>query len=259
MAHVCQIVSVGVRISVQDLGRFGWARYGVPVSGAMDQHAAIWANRLLGNDAAAPVLELLGRGARLKFLRDAWVAVTGAGTVSVPNAWRAAHVGRGDVLVFSEPGNGLWTYVAVAGGFSSPRWLGSASVYARGGIGRVFEVGDIAASSGDAGFSLPTGVSGRVAPWTEQRDYSRPPALRVWPAPQWDLFSAAQRQQLFLQEWTVSPQSDRSGYRLGGVPIQHQVGELLSEPIICGTIQVPPDGQPIVTMCDGPTVGGYAK
>jgi allophanate hydrolase subunit 2 len=98
-----------------------------------------------------------------------------------------------------------------------------------------------------------------VAPWTEQRDYGKPPGLRVWPAPQWELFSVPQRDQFFQQEWTVSPQSDRSGYRLSGVPIEHELGELLSEPVLVGTIQVPPNGEPIVTMRDGPTVGGYAK
>jgi biotin-dependent carboxylase-like uncharacterized protein len=247
-----------MRMSIQDGGRPGWARYGVPVSGAMDLHAISWANRLLGNNAAAPVLELLGRGGRLKFLRDTWVAVTGASSVPT-HAWRAAQVAGEEVMAFAEPGHGLWTYVAVEGGFESPRWLGSASVYARGGIGCLLEPGDVLRTGGGAGFSLPAGVSSRVAPWTERRDYGHPPPLRVWPAPQWDLFSDAQREQLFLQEWTVSPQSDRSGYRLAGVAIQHQIGELLSEPIMVGTIQVPPDGQPIVTMCDGPTVGGYAK
>jgi biotin-dependent carboxylase-like uncharacterized protein len=259
MTRVCQIVAAGIRLSIQDRGRAGWARYGVPASGAMDQHAISWANRLLGNDATAPVLELLGRGARLKFLRDTWVAVTGASSVLPAHAWRAAHVAPEEVIGFCEVGHGLWTYVAVEGGFEGPRWLGSASVYARGGIGRFLEPGDVLGTCGVASFSLPSGVSSRVAPWTERRDYGHPPALRVWPAPQWHLFSDVQREQLFLQEWTVSPQSDRSGYRLEGIPIQHQLGELLSEPIMVGTIQVPPNGQPIVTMCDGPTVGGYAK
>jgi biotin-dependent carboxylase-like uncharacterized protein len=257
--EVCQIEAVGMRMSIQDAGRDGWARYGVPISGAMDRHATTWANRLLANDPGAPVLELLGRGARLKFLRETWIAVTGAGTVPPARAWRAAHIPRGEIVAFSEPGQGLWTYVAIEGGFDSPRWLGSASVYARGGFGRLLEPNDVVGTSGKASFTLPSAISSRVAPWTEQRDYNRPPALRVWPAPQWSLFSAAQREQFFLQPWTVSPQSDRSGYRLAGGPIQHQIGELLSEPIMVGTIQLPPNGQPIVTMCDGPTVGGYAK
>jgi biotin-dependent carboxylase-like uncharacterized protein len=199
----------------------------------------------------------LGRGARLNFLRDMWISITGAPTI--PAAWRATHVCRGEAVAFSHPGPGLWTYVAVEGGFNSPRWLGSASVYARGAMGRLLEPGDVLATCRETSFSLPAGVSGRVAPWTERRDYRRPPALRVWPAPQWELFSEAQREQLFSQEWSVSPQSDRSGYRLAGAPIQHQIGELLSEPVMVGTIQVPADGQPIVTMCDGPTLGGYAK
>jgi antagonist of KipI len=102
-------------------------------------------------------------------------------------------------------------------------------------------------------------VSARIAPWTEQRDYSRAPAIRVWRGPQWNLFSDAQRNRFFDQAWTVSPQSDRVGYRLSGEAVTHEIRELISEPVIPGTIQVPESGQPIITMRDGPTIGGYAK
>jgi biotin-dependent carboxylase-like uncharacterized protein len=259
ITEVCQVQATGMRMSIQDMGRPGWARFGVPVSGAMDQHAAAWANRLLGNDPTLPVLEMPGRGARLKFVQETWIAVTGAHTVADAMAWRALPVHAGDTLAFSEAGHGLWTYMAVETGFHGPRWLGSASVYARGGLGRLLEPGAVLSRTGRSRFSLPAGISGRVAPWTEQRDYGKPPALRVWPAPQWELFSVPQRDQFFQEEWTVSPQSDRSGYRLAGVPIEHELGDLLSEPVLVGTIQVPPNGEPIVTMRDGPTVGGYAK
>jgi biotin-dependent carboxylase-like uncharacterized protein len=252
--EVCEVEAVGTRISMQDGGRAGWARYGIPPGGAMDDHAATWANRLLGNAATAPVLELLGRGARLKFLRDTWIAVTGA-TAS----WRAVQMHAAERLSFEESLGGLWTCVAVEGGWDAPQWLGSASVNVRGNLGRLVSSRDVLSKAGGNVFRLPPGVSSRTVPWTEQRDYGNPPPLRVWPAPQWDLFSAAQRDQFFAGEWTVSPQSDRSGYRLFGPAIKHEIGELLSEPVIVGTIQVPPDGQPIVTMRDGPTVGGYAK
>lgn len=257
--EVCEVEAVGTRVSIQDGGRAGWARYGVPPGGAMDDHAATWANRLLNNPPTAPVLELLGRGARLKIIRDTWVAVTGAKTVPSTVAWHAVQLRAGERLTFSEGGCGLWAYVAVEGGWDAPRWLGSASVYTGGNIGHLLAPGDVLRRASGTGFTLPMGVSSRAAPWTEQRDYTHPPALRVWPAPQWEMFSATQRDQFFSEEWLVSPQSDRSGYRLSGAAIKHEIGELLSEPVIVGTIQVPPDGQPIVTMRDGPTVGGYAK
>ncbi|HMJ63873.1 MAG TPA: biotin-dependent carboxyltransferase family protein [Candidatus Binatia bacterium] len=257
--EVCEVQATGIRMSVQDEGRRGWARHGVPASGAMDDRAAVWANRLLNNPISAPVIELLGSGARLKFLRDTWVAVTGANTASIVPLWRATQIHKSEVITFSELRAGLWTYLAVEGGIASPTFLNSASVYERGNIGRALQRGDIVRRNVTAEFALPSGVSSRVAPWTEQRDYLKPPKLCVWPGPQWDLFSDAQRATLFGQDWTVTTQSDRVGYRLSGEPLQHNIGELLSEPVLVGTIQVPANGQPIVTMRDGPTIGGYPK
>ncbi len=253
---ICRIESAAMRTSIQDGGRAGWARYGVPTSGAMDDYAAEWANRLLENPLHAPVLEIPGSGARLRFLCDAWVAVTGAkGKCPM---WRAMPAQSEELLEIGELETGLWTYLAVKGGFESAMRLGSASVYPRAGFGELLRKGDVLRAQ-KAEFALPRGVSARLAPWTEQRDYSRPPTLRVWQGPQWNLFSEAQRNRFFSQSWTVSPQSDRVGYRLSGEALAHEIGELISEPVIPGTIQVPENGQPIITMRDGPTVGGYAK
>jgi biotin-dependent carboxylase-like uncharacterized protein len=253
---ICRIEAAAMRMSIQGSGRVGWARYGVPASGAMDDHAAEWANRLLENPLNAPVLEILGPGARLRFFCDAWIAVSGA-KGKCPT-WRAMHAQSGEPLDFGELDAGLWTYVAVKGGFESAMRLGSASAYPRAGFGALLRVGDVLRGH-KAEFVLPAGVSARIAPWTEQRDYSRPLTLRVWRGPQWDLFSEAQRNRFFAQSWTVSPQSDRVGYRLSGEALAHETRELISEPVIPGTIQVPENGQPIITMRDGPTVGGYAK
>ena len=253
---ICRIESAAMRMSIQDNGRAGWARYGVPVSGAMDDHATEWANRLLENPLGAPILEILGSGARLHFLCDAWIAVTGAkGKCPM---WRALHAQAGKVLEIGELETGLWTCVAVKGGCESAMRLGSGSAYPRAGFGQLFRAGDVLRAP-KADFALPQGVSARLAPQMEQRDYSRPPTLRVWRGPQWDLFSEQQRNRFFAQTWTVSPQSDRVGYRLSGEAVAHEIGELISEPTIPGTIQVPESGQPLITMRDGPTVGGYAK
>ncbi|MCI0745778.1 MAG: biotin-dependent carboxyltransferase family protein [Verrucomicrobia subdivision 3 bacterium] len=258
-APICEVVATGFGITVQDQGRPGWRRFGVPASGAMDDHAALWANRLLGNPPDAPVLELLGGGARLRFLRETWLAVTGADLGSDTPRWRAAPVKAEHEIHFASPRSGLWGYIAVAGGFACPKWLGSASVYARGQFGTALKSGDTLSGPPDAALTLPAGVSGRLVPWTEQRDYDHPPLLRVWPGPQWDQFHASERDRFFAQPWTVTAQSDRVGYRLAGDPLKHTIQEMISEPLLPGTIQVPPDGQPIVTMRDGPTVGGYAK
>ena len=253
---ICRIEAAALLMSIQDGGRPGWARYGVPGGGAMDDHAAEWANRLLENTLNAPVLEILGAGARLRFLGDAWIAVTGAkGKCAM---WRAMHARSGELLEIGGMETGLWTYVAVKGGFEPAIRLGSASACPRAGFGQLFRTGDVLRAP-KAEFALPRGVSGRLVPQTEQRDYSRPPMLAVWRGPQWNLFSEEQQNRFFAQTWTVSPRSDRVGYRLSGEPLAHAIGELISEPVIPGTIQVPENGQPIITMRDGPTVGGYAK
>ena len=98
-----------------------------------------------------------------------------------------------------------------------------------------------------------------MAPWTEQRDYAKPPPLRVWRGPQWDFFTAAERETFFARAWTVSAQSDRVGYRLSGEPLNPRCDQIISEPVRVGTIQIPESGEPIVTLRDGPTVGGYPK
>jgi biotin-dependent carboxylase-like uncharacterized protein len=256
---VLEVISPGLGATIQDCGRVGWRRFGVPTGGAMDDHAARWANRLLDNSLEAPLLELLLQGAELLVRHDAWIAITGADAEATHPMWRAVHVKAGERIHFPQRTKGVWIYIAVEGGFDAPRWLGSASVYARGGLGRALEHGDILRRETTREFHLPEHVAGRVVPWNEQRDYRVPPSLRVWRGPQWDLFSEADRQRFFSQNWSVSSQSDRVGYRLEGEPLNSIDTQIISEPVRVGTIQVPESGRPIVTLRDGPTVGGYAK
>ena len=258
--EVFELRSPGLGATIQDRGRWGWRRFGVPGGGAMDDHAARWANRLLDNPPDAPLLELLLQGAQLRARSDGWIAVTGAETEGNVAPWHAARVAAGDTLHFTTNRSGVWSYVAVPGGFEAPRWLGSASVYPRGGLGRALAAGDVLRAAAPAKpFAPPHEVAGRLADWRARRVYATPPPLRVWRGPQWESFSDSARAAFFDQPWTVSPQSDRVGYRLSGRPLAADLPPLISEPVRVGSIQVPPGGQPIVTMRDGPTVGGYPK
>lgn len=258
-AEVIKIVRPGLGASIQDFGRPGLARFGVPPGGAMDDHAAAWANRLLENAPDAPVLELLMQGAQLEVLRTTWLVLTGGDAHCNLPLWRIVRAHAGEQIVFPASRKGLWTYLAVEGGFNAPRYFGSASVYPRGRIGRALTAGDVLQRSGGSRLALPRGVAGRAIATDERHDYAQPPVLRVWPGPQWDLFSQADRAVFFQQAWKVSPQSDRVGYRLDGTRLSPSEKQILSEPVLVGSIQVPPIGQPIVTMRDGPTVGGYPK
>lgn len=257
--EILEIVSPGVGASIQDRGRAGWRRFGVPPGGAMDDHAARWANRLLDNSAEAPVLELLLQGAELLVRNDGWMAITGASGDESHPAWRAIRVRKGETIRLSHAPNGVWSYIAVEGGFDAPQLLGSASVYARGGLGQPLKHGDLLRRTKGREFHLPEHVAGRIAPWNEQRNYAAPPVLRVWRGPQWDAFNEAERKHFFDRPWTVSPQSDRVGYRLSGEPLEPRHEQIISEPVRVGTIQIPENGEPILTLRDGPTVGGYPK
>jgi len=257
--EVFSVVRLGLGMTLQDGGRVGWRRFGVPRGGAMDDHAAEWANRLLENPVNSPVLEVLLQGGELRALEPVWIAVTGAGSGANVPLWRPVRLNADDVVRFSGNRSGVWTYVAVEDGFDVRRIMGSASEYAGGRIGEQLVQGSVLKRIEGRPFRLPAGVAGRTVSWTEVRDYGAPPALKVWRGPQWDWFGA-DRQELFLAAgWVVSGRSDRVGYRLEGASLAASEGELVSEPVRVGSIQVPENGEPIVTMRDGPTVGGYPK
>jgi biotin-dependent carboxylase-like uncharacterized protein len=256
---VFYVLDPGFGAHLQDRGRSGWRRFGVPTGGVMDRHAAEMANHLLGNPPDAPVLEMLFQGAKIAALRTVWVAVTGAEAGGNLPMWRSVQLQADDVLGFPRSQNGMWTYLAVEGGFADDLVLGSVSASPRVKLGHVLTRGTILRRSEASSFELPRGVGGRSAPLADRRNYSRPPELRVWPGPQWDRFPEAVRTAFFQQAWKVSSRSDRTGYRLEGQRLKVPPGNLISEPVRVGTIQVPEDGLPIVTLNDGPTVGGYAK
>lgn len=254
-----RVLSPGVGLSIQDQGRAGFGRFGVPPGGAMDSVAATWANRLLDNPEAAAVLELCLQGQRLEVLADGWLAVTGSTAPRGHARNSAFRVRTGDVLDFPPGPAGVWSYVAIPGGFDGELMLGSLSANPRAGIGRMLSTGDELTGQVEAQFQLPAAVAGRSVPWNEVPDLNNPAPLRVWPGPQWDSFSAADHERFLGSEWTVSSQCDRVGYRLTGPTLQPESTQIISEPVLPGSIQVPANGQPIVTMPDGPTVGGYPK
>ena len=257
--EVLQVFDPGFGASIQDRGRFGWRRFGVPVSGAMDEHAAAWANRLLENAADAPLLELLLQGGKLSVLQDSWIAITGADADATVPMWRAIRAQRGEAIQFRQNRSGVWTYLAVEGGIHAPRILGSASVYARGKIGEPLAKGAILCKTEQRQRKLPPEIAGQFMKRQEIRRYDAPPPMRVWRGPQWESFGYLDRDRFFTEPWTVSSQSDRTGYRLSGPALRSPPAQIISEPVRVGSIQVPPSGQPIVLMKDGPTVGGYPK
>jgi len=254
--EVLEVLRTGLGASVQDMGRMGWKRFGVPSSGVMDTHAAAWANRLVGNSDGAPVVELLLQGAEFSVLSARRFAVAGAEAGACIPAWHARRLAAGERLAFPRNARGLWAYLAVEGGFDIEPVMGSASAYPRGGIGAMLSVGDRLLAAGEANANH---VAEGWVVWSEQRDHDSPPLIKVWRGPQWERFGEEERRCFIDTEWTVSSRSDRAGYRLEGARLNAPAEEMRSEPAVVGSVQVPPNGQPIVTMRDGPTIGGYPK
>jgi biotin-dependent carboxylase-like uncharacterized protein len=258
---VIRILHPGMGITVQDAGRTGWKSFGVPWSGPMDPVAADAANRLAGNPPGTPVLEILLHGAELEFLQTTWAAIAGAHTCAALPAWTARIVQAGEILEFVHPEHGVWTYLAVPGGFHASSQFGSCSHYIRGGIGAPIVRGTELTSPVRSPL-LPSEdrIGARLIPQEDRLSYDQPPELTIWPGPEWKLLSSQSRRALLEAEWTVRSDSDRIGYRLQGPKLElRKPTEMRSEPSPVGTVQLPPDGNPIVLLRDGPTVGGYPK
>ncbi|WP_062429857.1 biotin-dependent carboxyltransferase family protein [Herbidospora daliensis] len=252
MASVVEVVVPGPYATVQDFGRRGFAHLGVPRSGAADLPSLRLANRLVGNAEDAAAVELTFGGAVLRFARGAWVALTGAPVrASRGGMWAPFWVPSGETLEIGVPYEGLRTYVAVRGGIWVPPVLGSMSTDSLSGLGPApLEPGTVLAL-GEPVF----GLHADVAP---QRSISAEPTVGVVRGPRDDWFTDDGFATLCAGAYRVSQDSNRVGVRLAGTALRRaRAGELPSEGMVAGAIQVPPDGQPIVFLADHPPTGGY--
>jgi biotin-dependent carboxylase-like uncharacterized protein len=262
-----EVLSPGIMSTVQDLGRFGCARYGVAASGALDGFAVRVGNLLVGNPENAAVVETTLMGLRIKAVRDAVVAVTGgdlqARKGSEPLAvWRSHLVREGETISFSGPTSGFRSYLAVAGGIHAATVMGSRSTNLASGFGgfqgRPLRKGDILAVEPvkDAVCFADRCFMPEAVPF-----YSSPWHLRIVWGPQDDHFSEEGRQTFVTAAFTVSPNSDRTGIRLQGPVVTRKPGmeeSIISEGILSGAIQIPGDGQPIIILGETAS-GGYRK
>jgi len=253
----------GPLTTVQDLGRAGYLRVGIPASGPMDREAFVLANRLVGNADGAAGLECTLIGPRLEFADERVLAVTGADMVATLNGaeaprWHAFTVKAGDIVRLGPAKSGVRAYVAVSGGLDTPLALGSRATYLRGQLGGL---GGRAVKKGDR---IPLGPSGsrRVGRVRPERipDYSSESAIRVVLGPQDDRFTPRGIAAFLEGPYEMLPQSDRMGARLRGPFVEHTRGhDIVSDGIPLGGIQVVGDGQPIVLLVDRQSTGGYTK
>ena len=275
---VIEVLRAGALTTVQDQGRLGFAHLGVPRSGALDPAALRLANRLVGNPETAAGLEITLTGCELRFTRAACVALTGAEAeiridgrlagVARPNDRQPAGVGRwtdrpadlgrplalpaGAVLRIGPARSGLRTWLAVAGGIDVPPVLGSRATDTLSGLG------PLPVRDGDR---LPLGTPVGDPPPVDVTVTPPVPAelrltLRLGPRHDW--FTPAALDLLLTTPYAVSPVSNRVAARLVGAALPRAVtGELPSEGLVLGAVQVPADGQPLIFLADHPTTGGY--
>jgi len=264
--EVFHVVKPGFFTTVQDLGRHGFLRFGVPISGAMDKYAFTCANALVGNQADSACLEVTLIGPELEALDDAQIVITGADfsvTVnqnSVP-LWQTLSVKKGDKIAFvGSARNGCRAYLAVEGGIDVPVILGSRSTYVRGGFGGIE---GRALKSGDLIHVLKPHSpleTKLVTPSDLIPSYEKDFTVNAVMGPQEDVFKAEGIETFFSSTYTVTPESDRMGYRLDGAVIKRKVmSELVTDALIPGAVQVLGSGKPIVLMADAQTSGGYPK
>jgi antagonist of KipI len=253
---VIEVVEAGRWTTVQDRGRPGRERFGIPSGGAADRFAAAVATRLVGNHEDAALLECTAAGPTLRFDSDAIIAVTGGYSAVVAN-WQAMTISRGSTLAVGTIAPGLRTYIAIRGGIDVPLVLGSRSFSQRGafggGFGRPLAKGDALA------IGRMATLEAIATPWPQShRLQARGPwEVRVIAGPQQDAFSADALRRLGATACRVTPEIDRMGLRVETPGLRLQAKEILTVPMTAGAIQVTPSGGLIVLHVDHQSTGGY--
>ncbi len=268
-----EVLDPGMMTQLQDTGRTGVGYQGLAQGGPMDLQAYCWANYLLGNRMFCSQLEITGGQARFLAHQAITLALTGADLGARVNGqpvegWRTLHLNKGDTLSFQFPRKGLRAYLAIPGGFAAPAVFGSVATVVRDGIGGV----GARVAKEDSGCLIKQGDSletvskevvkpgiNRMVPARYIPEYAGPLSLNLMESYQARAFSAQSRKSLYLTQFTLSPNSDRMGYRLAGAKITPPFSGVISEGIALGAVQIPENGQPIILMRDHQTLGGYPK
>ena len=257
-----EVIEATALLTLQDGGRLGWRRYGVPASGPMDRFAFAAANLLAANSLELTALEVGGGDVVLRAASDCVIAVAGAGYKLRVNIWEyplwgSYFVRGGWDIRLEKSGFGMWAYVALCGGIEAASVLGSRSTYLRGGFGgregRPLQAGDALRCAAPRRELME--AAGRWLIPEARPSYTSNSILEFTPGPQSESLST-----LTSNEYRVALSSDRMGYRLEGPMLKHRrSADLTSEGMAMGSIQVPADGAPIVMMADCATTGGYPK
>ena len=261
---VFQVLKPGFFTTVQDLGRYGYLRYGVPISGAMDTFSLVAANLLVANNPDDACLEITLIGPELQALTKTQIAITGGAASPKINGqhvpmWQTLEVQEGAVVSFGKVESGCRAYLSIRGGVDTPPVLGSRSTYVRGGFGGINGrqlktediIGGFDVSLLKVGYSMPEEL---VPQFTGQFK------ARVILGPQAGMFTERGITTFLSSQYKVTLEADRMGYRLEGPIIEHKAkADIISDALLPGAVQIPKNGKPIMIMRDAQTAGGYPK
>jgi len=259
MTGFVEVISPGLYSSIQDQGRFGFRKYGVPVSGVMDEQSALLANHLLNNTLESAVMEITMMGPKLLFSVSTQIVISGANIspqingVAIPLN-KASIINKGDTLSFGTLRYGLRCYLAVKGGFHTERVMNSRSYFAPVTTHGTIQKGDRLqinnCNNPDTHFSYvridESFLSSIILPCTK--------------GPEFDLLHLEEKEFIFNTTLSVSKENNRMGYRLEGYSFQYPSGyNMLTSSVLPGTIQLTPSGNLIALMKDCQTTGGYPR
>ena len=247
-----RVIKAGMMATVQDTGRFGFRQYGIPQSGAMDISMMNEVNYLVGNAGEYPVIEFALVGMKLVAVEESIIGVMGA--MAKVNG---AHIegvscllSKGDVLEMEKP-FGVYGYLGIGGILNAKKDFGSCSTYILAGFGgiegRALEVGDVLVTRDESVFEKRTIEQQKLA--------SNATTISILKGPEWAMLKESSEGKVF----TIDPSSNRMGVRLAGAKLKCDGAEIISSAVIPGTIQLPPNGEPIILMKDCGTTGGYPR
>lgn len=275
------VLNPGLLTTIQDFGRYGYQKYGVIVSGAMDTYAMRLSNIIVGNDEKEGVLEITMVGPTLQLKKGTLFSITGAflsptiNNEAVPLG-RPIYINEDCILKFGVCKSGCRSYLAVAGGFDIPLVMNSKSTYLRaefGGFkGRALKKNDVLNLGKRS--TLSHKIIDKIKEYKSKKDFTSAKwyvksyyvepfersIIRVFEDRQFNKISHKSISEFFSEEFSVDSKSDRMGYKLKGPKIElKEKFEMISEEVSVGTIQIPPDGNPIILLADKQTAGGYPK
>jgi antagonist of KipI len=271
------ILKPGMMSSLQDLGRWGFQQFGVPIGGAMDRVSASLANIICGNDENEAVIEMTLHGASFMFNEGAFCAIVGGGCKAFVSEDellfnRLLWIPAFSIIRTTAYAQGCRSYLAISGGFNVKKVLGSASTYSPSGIGglegRNLATGDMLSFKREQVLQassnlkmLPSGIG--ISHWHTADLVSEMSTVLIVHAikgPEFDLFNSTSQENILTSEFTISSQSNRMGYRLEGKKFTLKLQtEMVSTAVTTGIVQVTHEGDPIILMADAQTIGGYPR